>query len=96
MTFTGEDFCRAASAESAAAYAAQSQLPSDSDHEHLWSIAHAPVEQLLSLSGIDNRRAATILGVPIRTLQSWTVASENRRTCPPWCRYLIACRLGLL
>lgn len=53
----------------------------------IWDLAHLPMRELVSRTGLTQSAFAKGAGVPLRTLQGWC---GETRECPVYLRFLLA------
>lgn len=59
----------------------------------IWEIAHMPMKELISITGLSQTAFAKGAGVPLRTVQDWC---GEKRACPAYVRFLLAEHYKLL
>lgn len=68
----------------------------DAEKERLstiWDLAHLPMRELVSRTGLSQTAFAKQAGVPRRTVQDWC---GEKRACPTYVRFLLAEHYNLL
>lgn len=68
----------------------------DAEKERLstiWDLAHLPMRELVSRTGLSQTSFAKQAGVPLRTVQDWC---GEKRACPTYVRFLLAEHYNLL
>ena len=68
----------------------------DAEKERLsiiWDLAHLPMRDLISRTGMSQTAFARCAGIPLRTVQNWCAGS---RDCPAYVRFLLAEHYNLL
>ena len=68
----------------------------DAEKERLsiiWDLAHLPMRDLISRTGMSQTAFARCAGIPLRTVQNWCAGS---RDCPAYVRFLLAEHYKLL
>ena len=59
----------------------------------IWDLAHLPMRELVSRTGLSQTAFAKQAGIPRRTVQDWC---GKKRACPTYVRFLLAEHFGLL
>lgn len=59
----------------------------------IWELAHLPMRELISRTGLSQTGFAKGAGIPLRTVQGWCL---GERECPTYVRFLLAEHYGLL
>jgi len=59
----------------------------------IWDLAHLPMRELVTRTGLSQTAFAKQAGIPRRTVQGWCL---GERDCPTYVRFLLAEHFGLL
>ena len=59
----------------------------------IWDLAHLPMRELVTCTGLSQTAFAKQAGIPRRTVQGWCL---GERDCPTYVRFLLAEHFGLL
>ena len=59
----------------------------------IWDLAHLPMRELVTRTGLSQTAFAKQAGIPHRTVQGWCL---GERDCPTYVRFLLAEHFGLL
>lgn len=59
----------------------------------IWELAHLPMKEMISITGLSQTAFAKGAGIPLRTVQDWC---SEKRACPTYVRFLLAEHFGLL